>query len=942
MIRISSTLWSALASPLCWFSMCGLLFVAPAHAALGPDFDGDGRADVVWHHGSTGESALWFMNGATLTGGAALMPPGSTWVETHFADFDGNGKTDIVWRNLVSGESALWVMNGGTIVGGAGLTTDPNWEVTHTGDFNNDGRADLVWRHTNGSTALWLMNGTSILAGASLVSDRNWRVTHIADMSGDGRSDILWRNTATGETVIWFMNGTAIAGGVVLVKNSSLYVAHVADFNGDGQRDVMFRNSANGQTIIWLLNNGVQSSGATIHTDPVWVPTHVADFNVDSRADILWRNSVTGETAIWLMNGTAFISGGGIMADGAWRATHVVDLDNDNRADILWHNQDTGATAAWLMNGTTIAGGAGLLNDRRWHSTLVGDTENPLSYMATLAEQDTMRFLVQTTMGPKEADYERARGMHLDTWLYEQFIAPVASHKAYLDGLLTPARPLTLVDDFMESWWTQALTRTDQFRQRATFALSQLLVLSTVDPVINNQPYAFAAYQDILANNVYGNYRQLLREVTLSPAMGMFLNLLGSQRGNYTTTFPNENYARELLQLFSIGLFQMNADGTYILDSQGQMIPTYDQAVVQGYAAALSGWAFVGAPAGTTSALGACPLPQDTTVNGQFTTNPPNNGRTTRPECYYPYPMGGWQSRHETGSLWPRTILSPPWIQNETFVTQTDIPTVAGPTQIVQDLDAVIDSVFLHPNLGPFVCKAMIQRLVTSNPSPGYVARCTAAFAPQYPAAQPAYGRGNMQALWRAILMDPEARTPSNLRDTQYGKAKEPMLRFNALIRALNGRATSLRYRFSDFSNPDNALGQSPYRSPTVFNYYDPDYVPEGAFQVANKVAPELQILTTTSAVGGNNFLQTLIYTGTNGVGGAAADRVSLDYSTLLPLATTPAVMIDRLNFVLLGGRMSLQLRQVVQKAIEAMPAATLAQPDGSRQGSDLSDVDGS
>jgi Protein of unknown function (DUF1800) len=182
-----------------------------------------------------------------------------------------------------------------------------------------------------------------------------------------------------------------------------------------------------------------------------------------------------------------------------------------------------------------------------------------------------------------------------------------------------------------------------------------------------------------------------------------------------------------------------------------------------------------------------------------------------------------------------------------------------------------------------------------------------------------------MQALWRAILMDPEARAPSNVRDTQYGKAKEPLLRFNSMIRALNGRATSLRYRFTDFSNPNNALGQSPYRAPTVFNYYDPDYVPEGAFQAANKVAPELQILTTSSAVGANNFLQGLVYNGTSGVGGAATDRVNLDYSTLLPLATTPAVLIDRLNFVLLGGRMSLHLRQVVQKAIEAMPAATLA-----------------
>ncbi len=914
MTRIPSNLRGAFASPLRLLTMCGLmLYAVHSSAVLGPDFNGDGNADVAWHNGSTGESAIWFMSGAALAGGAGLMPNG-TWVETHFADFNNDGRSDIVWRNTVTGETAMWLMNGGSIIGGAGLMTDPNWEITHTGDFNGDGRADIVWRHANGATALWIMNGTAIVSGASLLNSPNWRITHVADMDNDGNSDILWRNQSTGETVIWFMTGGAIKGAATLVTNNSLYVMHVADFNADGRKDVMLRNSANGQTIIWLLNNGTFVSGATILADPNWIATHVADFSGDGKADILWRNTVSGQTAIWIMNGTSFAGGDVIMNDPAWRPTHVVDLNGDGKGDIIWFNEDTGSTANWIMNGTSLIGGGGLLNNRWWQTTTVGDTSNPLGYLSTLAEREAMRFLTQTTMGPTEAGYQRARELHLDTWLYEQFIGPPSSHVSYLNSILTTARPLTLVDDFMERWWSDAVTAGDQFRQRATYALSQVLVLSTNDPVINNQPYAFAAYENILRNNVYGNYRQLLKEVTLSPAMGMYLNLLGSQRGNGTTTFPNENYARELLQLFSIGLFQMNDDGTYKVDANGQLIPTYDQAVIEGYAAALSGWAFGGATAGTTSALGACPAPLDPTVNAQFSTNPTNLG--TRPECYYPFPMKGWQSRHEPAS---KMILSAPWVLNDTFVTTT-LSNPVGATQVTLDLEAVLDSVFMHPNTPPFVCKALIQRLVTSNPTPGYVARCSAKFRDD------GFGvRGSMKAVWRAILMDPEARTPGNVRDSQYGKAKEPVLRFTTLVRTLGGKSTSLRYRFSDFSNPQNSLGQSPYRAPTVFNFYDPDYVPEGGFQAAGKFAPELQILTTTTAVGGNNFINNLIYNGQNGVGGAAADRVMLDYSTLIPLATRPAVLIERLNFLLLGGKMSLPLRQQVNKAIEALPSATLA-----------------
>jgi uncharacterized protein (DUF1800 family) len=866
---------------------CGCTFSAVVcSAALGPDFDGDGKADLVWHNGSTGESAVWFMNGAALLGGAGLQP-GGDWHETQLADFNGDGKTDILWRNAISGETAMWLMNGGAIVSGAGLQTDPNWEVIAAGDLNGDGKADLIWRHTNGATAVWLMNGTQVIDSGSLQQDPNWIVTHVADMNGDGKADIIWRNQSTGESLIWFMNGKIFTGSTSLLTNNSLYLTHVCDLSGEGKKDVVWRNVKTGETVIWLLNNGAFSSGGTVQTDPKWVVTHAADFTGDGKCDLLWRNTSTGATAMWIMNGTTFLSGGVVMPDPAWQVSHVADFNGDGKADLVWYNTDTGATAVWIMNGTSIVAGGGLLTDRYWQLTQVGDTRNPLDYVVTRATREAARFLTQTTMGATDAEITRVRGMNLDTWLYQQFITPLTSHVTYLNSVL-PVRP-PVVDDFMEYWWTQAIAGTDQFRQRAAFALSQIMVISTNDGNLNTQPYAFARYQDVLGNDAFGNYRQLLKDVTLTAAMGQYLNMMQSKKQNTAgTVFPNENYAREVLQLFSIGLNTLNADGTLALDGGGQPQPTYTEDTVKGFARAFTGWSWGGTPKDNNSFTNPTPSP--------------NNF----PQLYYPIAMEAWPQYHEPGS--------------KVLLGGVTIP--SGDTA-ERDMDAAIDNIYYHTNVGPFICKQLIQRLITSNPSPGYVGRCVAKF--NNDGGGGAIIRGNMKAVWRTIVMDPEARSPGLVRDTQFGKGREPVIRFNTMIRALNGKATSTRFRFTDTSSPDSALGESPYRAGSVFNFYAPDFIPQGDFTLRHQLAPEMQILTTTSAVGGNNYLNGLIFSGIAGVGGAAGDRVNFDFVTLLPFATKPAVLIDKLNYLLLNGRMSVELRTTLVAAIEAMPAATQA-----------------
>jgi hypothetical protein len=340
--------------------------VRAATARKRRDMDGDGRSDIVWRNGATGQTMLWLMNGSAIKSSAVILSDPNYQV-AFTGDFNGDGRTDLVWRHVVTGETVIWLMNGTTFIGGASISTDPNWRVVLVGDFNGDGIDDLVWRNSaTGATRLTIMSGGAIASTSVLMPDPNWTATAIGDFNGDGKSDLVWRNANTGETVVWLMNGGSIIGAGTLLVDPNWTVTHVADFNGDGKSDVVWRNTATGNTAMWLMNGVALAAGGGLLADPNWRITHVDDLDGDGRSDLVWRNAATGDTAVWLMNGLSIVAGAGLPVGGAWSIVATEDFDGSAKADLVWRNSSTGETAAWLMNGLSLSLGYQLSSDPNW------------------------------------------------------------------------------------------------------------------------------------------------------------------------------------------------------------------------------------------------------------------------------------------------------------------------------------------------------------------------------------------------------------------------------------------------------------------------------------------------------------------------------------------------------------------------------------------------
>jgi uncharacterized protein (DUF1800 family) len=374
-----------------------------------------------------------------------------------------------------------------------------------------------------------------------------------------------------------------------------------------------------------------------------------------------------------------------------------------------------------------------------------------------------------------------------------------------------------------------------------------------------------ARYLDVLESDAFGNFRQLLGDVTLDPTMGVYLNMLGNDQGDPANGInPNENYAREINQLFSIGLYMLNPDGTLMLDPTGLPIPTYNQAVVMGFAQVFTGWTFAGG--------------DHSDPNNFYYVNP--NWRQA---------MEAWPEHHSPGT--------------KLLLGGTILP--AGQTP-QQDLDAALNLIFNQPNVGPFLCRQLIQRLVTSNPSPAYVYRCGQAFANDGNGV-----RGNMQAVLSAILLDYEARSTTFVNQPGYGHLREPIVRLGELLRAVAAvPPADGKWRIWYLEDPSYGLDQNPLRSPTVFNFFSPTYVLPGAIAQAGLQSPEFEITTETSVLGAADYLHDIIYYG------AAFDPYTIfpNYSNLTGLAD--ADLIAWLNLVMMGDGMSAQMQSTLATAL--------------------------
>ena len=492
------------------------------------------------------------------------------------------------------------------------------------------------------------------------------------------------------------------------------------------------------------------------------------------------------------------------------------------------------------------------------------------------SSEDAARFLTQATFGIKSVDeIETLRVDGYERWLWRQFNAPTMLHTSYLDWQRQRDEKQRAKDEMSyEAIWQQWLTGEDQLRARVSFALSQIFVISNIAPDL--RPYAMSSYMDLLNRNAFGNYRTLLEEVTLHPAMGYYLNMVESEKDDDKRGIhPNENYAREVLQLFSIGLVQLNVDGSIRFGSDGKPLPTYGEAQVKGFARAFSGWTFASQdPANDHSFHKA-----DENLDSNWTT-----------------PMRAFPTRH-----------SP---EEKTLLNGTVLAAGQSPEK---DLADALDNIFNHPNVGPFIGRQLIQRLVTSNPSPAYIARVARRFNDNGAGV-----RGDLRAVVRAVLLDPEARDVALARSGNFGKQREPVIRFANFLRGLNAKSASGINAIHYLDSSDDGLGQSPLLAPSVFNFYSPNYRQAGAIARAGLYAPEFQITTETTVVGSLNFFASRFKNGGYGWGD---HRLAFDYAPLEALADDPAAFTEHLNRLFFASQMSTATRARMEKMLAALPA---------------------
>jgi uncharacterized protein (DUF1800 family) len=500
---------------------------------------------------------------------------------------------------------------------------------------------------------------------------------------------------------------------------------------------------------------------------------------------------------------------------------------------------------------------------------------------------EASRFLTQATFGPVQSDIDRVMSIGYGPWIDEQLAKPASgSHRARweaADAAIMAADPTRNAwqDDVLNSFWKSAVTGDDQLRQRVAFALSQIFVISMQGSSVGDSPRAVAAYLDMLGEKGLGTYRELLQSVSLHPMMGIYLSHQRNQKADPRTgRVPDENYAREVMQLFSIGLHELNNDGSAKTNA-GNPVETYTSADIGGLAKVFTGWSW------------SCPeWPESSCFYGGSFDGLSDPDRTFNPMLGYPQ----FHAKEE------KTFLG------VTIAAQTTADPVAS-------LQTALDTLAGHPNVGPFIGKQLIQRLVTSNPSPQYVAAVASTFN-----NNGAGVRGDMKAVVKAVLMHPEARVMSNT----SGKVREPVLRLSAYLRAFPFTSDTGNWRVGNTDNPGTALGQSPMRSPSVFNFYRPGYVPPGTQAAASGLAvPELQIAHETTAAGYVNFMRDNLASGVgtyNGtVAGVVRNRRDLqpDWSAELALADKPAELVERLNAKLLYGQMPAALKAELQATIE-------------------------
>lgn len=502
---------------------------------------------------------------------------------------------------------------------------------------------------------------------------------------------------------------------------------------------------------------------------------------------------------------------------------------------------------------------------------------------APLTDKEAARLLNQATLGASPRAMAEVKQLGIAGWLAQQTALPATP--AHLDYVRTrisdPAGTRQNSNTVIaESFWKQAVEAPDMLRQRVAFALSQIFVIS-----LEGEPAAYplgvADYMDMLGRQAFGNFRELLEAVSLHPMMGIYLSHLRNRKADpRKNTVPDENFAREIMQLFSIGLYELHEDGS-LKQANGAPIETYTNADISGLAKVFTGWSWVAEDLSDTSFWG---------------------WNDTRDADWPIKPMIPYVQFHAT--------------EEKSFLGLTIAAQSSLDPKPRDSLKAALDHLFQHANVGPFIGKQLIQRLVCSNPSPAYVARVARVFANNGQGV-----RGDLRAVVQAILLDEEARSASL--DAGAGRVREPLLRLTHWMRAFGAQSRSGNYTAHWVSDPTWGLAQNPMRSPSVFNFYRPGYVVPGGITTSHgHVAPELQITSEVSVAGYIDFISYVIDKGVGletTVDGIKVRDISSDYTAEIALADTPDALLDHLGLLLNDGYIPDSLRQNLIPAVSAI-----------------------
>lgn len=597
----------------------------------------------------------------------------------------------------------------------------------------------------------------------------------------------------------------------------------------------------------------------------------------------------------------------------------IVDTDHDGVSDDAERiigtavtRSDSGASSEMGVGGAALAGDyIRLIESVRGAASGAGPGVPSRSQAA--------RFLMQASFGATLAEIDQVVALGYEGWIDEQITQRGLSlHEPYIAELWEDHRHgFREVPNYQKgnfgvpgnnattSFFRGAVQGSDQLRQRVAFALSQILVASRQDSNLVDYPQGMCSFYDILVRHAFGNYEDILWEVSMHPVMGRYLSHIGNQKADATINrFPDENYAREIMQLFTIGLWELAPNGERLVDGAGEPMPTYDNDVIKELARVFTGIWFGERPWG----------------DGGWD------------DSHYTKPMGMHADRHDFGEKAIFTNRPAPGRPDVIIPARAE-----SEANGLQDIRDAVAMLFEHPNTPPFICRQLIQFLVTANPSPDYVKRVQDVFVDNGVGE-----RGDLGAVIKAILLDVEAREPRSLSDEGFGKLKEPVLRITALARAFNlGRHPDLVWW--DLESLERASFQIPSKAPSVFNFYRPDYQAPGEVRAANLVSPVFQIADSFTSIAFPNHLWELLSAGfPGGRGGDGVERFGLDYQETDVLNGDAERLVDRMNLLFCGGQMSVSTRDALILAINALPAEspprwravlaaylTLCSPDG-------------